>query len=445
MTGEPPARALPAALRSSVELFSGGGGLALGVSQAGFEHLAVVENRRWATRTLLANKARRPDRAPPGAEGPRNAGDTWTDPGTSTREWPLLSTDVHDVDWTVHKGKVGLLAAGAPCQPFSLAGSHRGDADPRNLFPEAVRALRETRAPVAIVENVRGLTRESFRPYLDYILDQLRVPQLAPRPDEPWPDHHARLKAERDARSRDEADGYDVGFHTVNAADHGVPQLRQRVFIAAVRSDLAEHWSWPEPTHSADALSWNQLHGYYWNEHGMRHRWPPDAKRLLARIPRADPPPGLPWRTLRDALREMPWPIKNRQRPGWHNHKGVPGARLYRGHTGNRLDAPAKTLKAGVHGSPGGEHILIRDDGAHRYLTVRECARLQGFPDDWVFEGPRTETMRQIGNAVPVSLARLMAEAAAAVLTAADRASIAPRGRTPVDTQMPAAPRAAAG
>ncbi len=210
-----------------------------------------------------------------------------------------------------------------------------------------------------------------------------------------------------------------------NATDHGLPQIRQRVFIAAVRVDLAHEWAWPEATHSADALLWNQMHGYYWNEHGMRHHWSPEAARAFARLPRDKPPPGIPWRTLRDARRGLPHAISGRERTGWHNHRGVPGARLYRGHTGNRLDWPAKTVKAGDHGSPGGEHVLLNDDGTHRYLTVRECARLQGFPDDWVFEGPRGEAMRQIGNAVPMPLARLMAEAAAHVLTRATTTRLA--------------------
>jgi DNA (cytosine-5)-methyltransferase 1 len=77
------------------------------------------------------------------------------------------------------------------------------------------------------------------------------------------------------------------------------------------------------------------------------------------------------------------------------------------------LDWPAKSVKAGVHGVPGGEHIVVADDGSIRYMSVRECARLQGFPDDYVFVGPRSETMRQIGNAVPVALGQVMAEAVA--------------------------------
>jgi DNA (cytosine-5)-methyltransferase 1 len=74
----------------------------------------------------------------------------------------------------------------------------------------------------------------------------------------------------------------------------------------------------------------------------------------------------------------------------------------YHGHTGNPIDRPAKTVKAGVHGVPGGEHVLVRDDGSYRYLTVRECARLQGFPDCYRFEGPRSEAMRQTGTALPI-------------------------------------------
>jgi DNA (cytosine-5)-methyltransferase 1 len=434
MSGHPISSAVqgPTTALMSVELFSGGGGLALGTAEAGFEHLAVVENRRWATRTLLANRAFLPDGLA-GAEAPRNSGDTWSDRGTSSRAWPLLSTDVRSIDWAAYADKVSLLAAGAPCQPFSLGGSHRGDADERNLFPEAVRAVRETRAPIAIIENVRGLTRESFRPYLEYILDQLRMPQIAPRPDEHWVEHHARLKVERAAHSGDYTDRYAVGFHTVNAADFGLAQLRQRVFIVAVRVDMAEHWAWPEATHNRDALLWSQSQGFYYDEHGLKHRGVSEAK--CSREVSQHPPPGLRWQTLRDALRGMPYPISGRNRSGWDNHKGVPGARLYRGHTGNRLDWPAKTVKAGVHGSPGGEHILIRDDGRYRYLTVRECARLQGFPDEWVFEGPRSETMRQIGNAVPVPLARLMAQMAVRTLIAA--AAINPAPQTPSADYLP--------
>ena len=87
-----------------------------------------------------------------------------------------------------------------------------------------------------------------------------------------------------------------------------------------------------------------------------------------------------------------------------------PGARRYRKHTGSLLDEPAKTIKAGAHGVPGGENMLALPDGSVRYFTVRECARLQTFPDEFSFAGAWTRCMRQLGNAVPVTLAGTMAK-----------------------------------
>jgi DNA (cytosine-5)-methyltransferase 1 len=96
---------------------------------------------------------------------------------------------------------------------------------------------------------------------------------------------------------------------------------------------------------------------------------------------------------------------------GIRDHVGWPGARIYNGHTPNELDRPAKTVKAGVHGVPGGESVVRLDDGSHRYMTVRETARVMTFPDDWRLAGPRGEKMRQLGNAVPVTLAERFARA----------------------------------
>jgi DNA (cytosine-5)-methyltransferase 1 len=95
---------------------------------------------------------------------------------------------------------------------------------------------------------------------------------------------------------------------------------------------------------------------------------------------------------------------------GWLHHVGWPGAREYRGHTPNDLDRPAKTVKAGVHGVPGGESVVRLDDGSVRYLTVRETSRLMTFPDHWKLAGPRGEQMRQLGNAVPVHLGKVVAD-----------------------------------
>ncbi len=124
-------------------------------------------------------------------------------------------------------------------------------------------------------------------------------------------------------------------------------------------------------------------------------------------------PDGLErWQTLRDAIADLPPPLGDRiEHPDWIHHYGWPGARHYHGHTPNDLDWPAKTVKAGVHGVPGGETVMKLDDGSIRYMTVREVARVMTFPNSWRLAGPRGEQMRQLGNVVPVDLGRVMADA----------------------------------
>ena len=121
------------------------------------------------------------------------------------------------------------------------------------------------------------------------------------------------------------------------------------------------------------------------------------------------------WQTVRDAISNLPKP-SNGIREGFPNHRFQPGARIYTGHTGSSLDSPAKTLKAGDHGVPGGENMLVCPDGTVRYFTVRESARLQTFPDWFLFPCSWTESMRQIGNAVPVHLSEVVANSVARVL-----------------------------
>ena len=118
---------------------------------------------------------------------------------------------------------------------------------------------------------------------------------------------------------------------------------------------------------------------------------------------------------MRDALAGMPEP-KADGTPGWLNHAFQPGAKAYPGHTGSLMDEPSKAIKAGVHGVPGGENMLRYPDGTLRYYSVREAARIQSFPDQYEFSGSWTEAMRQIGNAVPVRLARIVASSVAAAL-----------------------------
>jgi DNA (cytosine-5)-methyltransferase 1 len=115
------------------------------------------------------------------------------------------------------------------------------------------------------------------------------------------------------------------------------------------------------------------------------------------------------WRTVRDAIRDLPEPVDREPHPTIDNHVGIPDAHSYPGHTGSPWDWPAKAIKAGDHGNPGGESMLRRDDETVRYFTVRELARIQTFPDQWRFANSWTESRRQLGNAVPVAMSELLA------------------------------------
>lgn len=161
---------------------------------------------------------------------------------------------------------------------------------------------------------------------------------------------------------------------------------------------------------------------HYWERHGVVRKQRIVSKKGAEQLSFEICAGKLPWRTVRDTLSDLPdpqfSPLKGSRIA---NHKFQPGARAYPGHTGSPLDEPAKTLKAGVHGVPGGENMLARENGEIRYFTVREAARLQTFPDEFVFHGSWTECMRQIGNAVPVALATILAEAVAARLQRAEQ------------------------
>lgn len=370
----------------SVELFAGAGGLGIGLHEAGFHPARVVERDRYCCDTIRENKAR----------------------GISAVvDWPMVEGDVRQVSFTDLEGKVDLVSGGPPCQPFSLGGRHRAHADTRDMFPEGIRAVREARPRAFVFENVKGLTRASFRNYFEYIRLQLEHPEIVPSPEEDWSEHLARLERHHTTGSR-QGLNYRVVTRLLNAANHGVPQRRERVVFVGFRDDLGIEWSFPDGTHSLDALLWDQVHGEYWERHKVPLRFRGISLPAHRRVEQMDgKPAALPWRTVRDAIADLPDPEHELFDCNRHfNHRYQGGARSYPGHTGSPLDEPAKTLKAGVHGVPGGENMLLRPDGSVRYFTVRESARLQTFPDDYLFHGSWTETMRQLGNAVPVQLAR---------------------------------------
>ncbi len=246
------------------------------------------------------------------------------------------------------------------------------------MWPEAIRAVGVIRPDGFLFENVRGLLRENFATYFRNITVALA----------------------------NAGGGYNVAYIKVNAADYGAEQQRHRVFVAGIAEAFGPISRFPAPSHSRERLLWDQWVSLeYWRKHGLEAS-PTDGqlqtadKLLVKRLRQQGVAPATKlWRTVRDAINGLGEP----NNVGGHVLRA--GARAYAGHTGSSLDMPAKTLKAGTHGVPGGENMLRSDDGSVRYFTIREAARLQGFPDSFDFPSTWSESMRQLGNAVPTELA----------------------------------------
>lgn len=358
----------------SAELFAGCGGLALGMSRAGFRHALMAEFDFDAVATAHHNRSRAIEHV---------------------EHWPIEKMDVRDIKWEPLRGQLAVISGGPPCQPFGIGGKKLGPTDARDMWPEAIRAIREARPEGFLFENVRNIAGPKFRDYLEWIIEHLARPS-----------HVSHLNYRYhlpDLRKAGGPSEYRVVWQVVNAADFGAPQIRHRVLIFGVRSDLGVRPEIMPPTHSRDRLLWDQyVTGTYWKRHGLAKRSEPSTTRDRARVAflRAAnvKPSGLPWVTVRDALAELGDP------DGRRNHVFQPGARVYPGHTGSPLDLPSKALKAGDHGVPGGENMMVRDDGTVRYFSTREAARLVGLPDDYLFPRSWSESMRQLGNAVPAQL-----------------------------------------
>lgn len=186
---------------TSVEICTGAGGQAIGLEQAGFDHLALVEYEHAACETLRLNRP----------------------------SWNVLEQDLLQWSGKEYKG-VDLLAGGVPCPPFSKAGKQLGAEDERNLFPKAIDLVDEIRPRAVMFENVRGLLDAVFETYRNDVESQLR-----------------KL-------------GYTPGWRLLNASDYGVPQLRPRVIFVAVRNEISENFHWPTPLDSDPPTVGDTLH-----------------------------------------------------------------------------------------------------------------------------------------------------------------------------------------
>ena len=312
----------PAKKLTSLEVCAGGGGQALGLEQAGFCHLALVEIEPRACETLRLNC-----------------------PG-----WNTLQFDIREFSACKYRG-VDLLAAGVPCPPFSVAGKQLGASDDRNLFPEVLRLAEECAPRAVLIENVRGFFDPRFDPY------------------------RTRFSAALTAL------GFRVRWTILNASDFGVPQLRPRVLMVALRPKHTGAFSWPVPS-----------------------------------IMQAPPTVG---ETLYEDMASRGW----RGAAEWRERANSIAPTLVGGSTkhGGPDLGPTRARRAwaklGVDALTLAEEPPEPDFAGIPRLTVKMCAILQGFPKEWKFAGRKTAAYRQVGNAFPPPVARAVGLAITAALS----------------------------
>ena len=310
-----------------IELFGGGGGLALGLEEAGIDTKIVVEFNHEACETLRYNRP----------------------------EWNVIEADIHNVDFSEYKGKIDLVSGGAPCQAFSYAGKKLGFGDTRGtLFSEFARCVREVNPKMFLFENVRGLLS------------------------------HDKGRTFATIRHTFEELGYKIQYEILNACYYGVGQKRERIVVIGIRNDLVNNISFIYP--EADK-QWTTLKDALKNCPKSEGQSYSDNKRKVMELV----PPGGCWVNLPEDIAKA-YMGKSYESGG--GRRGMARRIAW--------DEPCLTLTT----SPSQKQTERCHPDETRPFTVREYARIQSFPDEWEFKGTISEQYKQIGNAVPVELAR---------------------------------------
>ncbi len=352
----------------ALELFCGAGGSALGSLNSNVSDIHCIDFDTKALGVLTSNAA------------------TFQSKGAHLR----IEARNLIIDPVVEFNELDLLVAGPPCQPFSLSGSRRGFMDIRNGFRSVYETIYKCKPRAFIIENVEGISHDKFADELSaWIFAVAGFTGKKKRP--------ARINTSNVCLTGPE---YTVFCKVLNAADFGLAQVRKRWISVGIRNDL--EWSsfeWPEITHTCQQLFFDQMvDKVYWDEHSLKvpayQRWWGGSR------PGLPPTKTIRWQTGRDAVHMLGRPTHGRGDYSF-GHYLRSGARSYRGHTGSWIDFPSKTIKAGNHGVPGGENMFRLLGGRVRYMTLLECAILQGFPADYCFAGGFNAVVRMIGNACP--------------------------------------------
>ncbi|MEQ8994905.1 MAG: DNA cytosine methyltransferase [Coleofasciculus sp. B1-GNL1-01] len=355
----------------SISLFSGAFGLDLGLELAGFHTVSVVEKDRDSVKTIALNRPYLHESAIP------RAIET-----ISTQDLLLEGGRVLGKGRALRPNEVDLVVGGAPCQPFSTAGKRASVLDPRgSLFMEFVRVVRDIQPRFFVMENVKGLLSAAIR---HRPINQRGADYPPLEPDE------MRGAALKVVLAEMHELGYKVVYNLLETADYGVPQNRERVVFIGSRD--GESVTFPLATHcqsGRDLPKWRTLRDALTNLVEQNPEFTPYSEKRLKYLRLLKS--GQNWRYLPENLKE--------EAMGGAYKSGGGKVGFYR-----RLswDKPSPTVTT----SPQQKATDMCHPVELRPLTVRECARIQTFPDDWIFCGSITSKYKQIGNAVPVGLAK---------------------------------------